>query len=67
MVECGGLENRLARKGHEGSNPSSSASTIDELLLGAFFMSKRSDRKRGIRTRQGAKRDWRASANRMGF
>ena len=25
MVECGGLENRLAPRGHEGSNPSSSA------------------------------------------
>ena len=25
VVECGGLENRLALLGHEGSNPSSSA------------------------------------------
>jgi hypothetical protein len=32
VVECGGLENRLARKGHGGSNPSSSASKLKTTL-----------------------------------
>ena len=38
MVECGGLENRLARKGHEGSNPSSSAIfEVEPPAMGAFL------------------------------
>ncbi len=32
MVETGGLENRLARKGHGGSNPSSSATKLKTTL-----------------------------------
>ena len=39
MVKCGGLENRLARKGHGGSNPSSSASKLKTTLkLRRFFI-----------------------------
>ena len=37
VVECGGLENRLALSGHEGSNPSSSAMNIQGFREGAFF------------------------------
>src|SRR5258708_18682711 len=38
LAEGGGLENRLARKGHGGSNPSSSASKLKATLkLRRFF------------------------------
>ena len=38
MAKCGGLENRLARKGHGGSNPSSSANKLKATLkLRRFF------------------------------
>jgi hypothetical protein len=45
VVECGGLENRLARKGHGGSNPSSSASKLKTTLKlrRFFFRSKRAN------------------------
>ena len=37
VVECGGLENRLALSGHEGSNPSSSARFHGTLPVGSVF------------------------------
>ncbi len=49
MVECGGLENRFTRiPGDEGSNPSSSASFIDNARTpGRFSLP---EAWRGIRT-----------------
>ena len=39
MVECGGLENRFTRNpGDEGSNPSSSASFIDNARTPGRFL-----------------------------